>query len=515
VKVMKFWDRTMLSMRRKSGKTLTLFILIFILGNLISGAMSIQRAVQNTEEALRLRLPAVATIMFDSNAVAAARENGEDLDWIWEPENRFSIDHIREVGSLPYVRFYNMIRMGWMRSRDLVFAPLFNRPEEITEAMWDRQTNSLRARGFEMEYLWFEGIDSPQLAYLEEGLISLVEGRLFTQEELDEAMPLAIITQDFAHTNQLELGSRFTLENLIVDDAKIREELGNQYWGPSIYNDEFIKARLAVEFEVIGIVRVEQEFNYAEATDILHLAQEEHHLRNLIYIPIEIANEEFLFTIEHLGLPPEELLPNTLLFALNDSRDLGAFMEAGNQLLPEFFEIRDLSGVHREITASMDSLLWIADMVLWVTVGASIIILTLLILMFLRDRRSEIGIYLALGEKKAKVIFQMFLEVAIIGAVAITLSIFSGYVASGALSRRIIENDLLQEGNTPEMELVGGLYLLRPEPLTVEELMAKYDTSLDATAILQLFGAGIGTILISTTLPLLWVVRSNPKEILL
>jgi len=55
----------------------------------------------------------------------------------------------------------------------------------------------------------------------------------------------------------------------------------------------------------------------------------------------------------------------------------------------------------------MDTLDSLAAMVLSMTIGAMILIVSLLIMLFLRERKHEMGIYLSIGEKRSRIILQM------------------------------------------------------------------------------------------------------------
>jgi len=103
-----------------------------------------------------------------------------------------------------------------------------------------------------------------------------------------------------------------------------------------------------------------------------------------------------------------------------------------------------LSSNFGNLISSMDSLLWIADQVLWASVGATVLILGLLIALFLRDRRHEIGTYIALGEKKSRILFQILSEVLSVSAIAIALSLVSGTLISSTLSRQMLQQDLAE-----------------------------------------------------------------------
>lgn len=87
-------------MKRRPGKTLVLIGLLFILGNVISGAISIQQAVQNTDTNLRASLSAVATIEQDVNAGLSYMDTNDEFPMI----RSLSRNLLISIGDLPYVQ---------------------------------------------------------------------------------------------------------------------------------------------------------------------------------------------------------------------------------------------------------------------------------------------------------------------------------------------------------------------------------------------------------------------------
>ena len=69
--------------------------------------------------------------------------------------------------------------------------------------------------------------------------------------------------------------------------------------------------------------------------------------------------------------------------------------------------------------------------------------MSLLITLFLRDRKQEIGIYLAIGDKKGRVTAQFLTEVLGLSLVAITLSLFTGSLLANNFSQTMVQNNLM------------------------------------------------------------------------
>ena len=203
---------------------------------------------------------------------------------------------------------------------------------------------------------------------------------------------------------------------------------------------------------------------------------------------------------------------------LNDPRDLESFSEDILNYIPEFWKVINLINSFDNISTFLSTLSDIADGVLLGAISATVLVLGLLIVLFLKDRRHEIGIYLALGEKKKNIIKQILLEVLVTGLLGVTLSIFSGRMISTHLSRQMIQTELTPttisnaEVNPWDIELedlgFGGY-------LSVEEMMEMFDTSLNGQTIFFLYLVSFGTILVATLIPIIYLVKIEPKKVLL
>ena len=74
---MNFFNRALLSVKRKLGKSLILFVVVFILGNIIAGAISVRQAVNNSDENIRKSLGAEYGSELDYETISKI----PDFDW--------------------------------------------------------------------------------------------------------------------------------------------------------------------------------------------------------------------------------------------------------------------------------------------------------------------------------------------------------------------------------------------------------------------------------------------------
>ena len=540
---MNAFKRAFTNIKRQPIKNGVLLLLVLILATTLSGAISVRQAINNTEESMLLRTPAVATLSL--NAQAAAEEAGVlafDLGPEFWQADRPTIEELSAVGNLPYVRAYDTtMSPSSLFSQDLAWAVIeideSQLPSGVSLGMLESSSSigGMRsAFGGYVESFEGRGVANPDLTDIDAGLIELVAGRTFTQAEIDNGDNVVIISQLFARANDLSVGSIIEFDNKVFNYPELtRERVGlfTLHW----HEERFVAAQRLLEFEVIGMFDIAREFNYQNNDQwVMEMfLGEDARLQNRIYMPISVAEDILIFESEGMQLILDEMLEMSphysvddlvrepvveAIYILYDPRDLDAFQDVGSAMLPGFWEIIDLRGVETGLISSMDTMRGIADFILIAAACATIAVLTLIITLLLRDRRYEVGVYMALGEKKGKIIFQFLTEIVMVSTVAIIIALFIGNSVSATISRSLLEQNLI--GNAQDDDDFGQviqweLILFNPGELSIEETLAMYDTSLDTATIVTFVGVGVVVILLSTVIPIAYVVKLEPKKVLL
>jgi putative ABC transport system permease protein len=175
------------------------------------------------------------------------------------------------------------------------------------------------------------------------------------------------------------------------------------------------------------------------------------------------------------------------------------------------------SDQYNQVAGPVKGMSKISKLVLIISVLASILIITLVTILFLRDRKHELGIYLSLGEKRSKVVGQIVFEVVVVAFVAITISVFTGNMLAKGFS-----NSLMQSQKTEQVDNGMGynmddyeLARLTNSSISEDDVIDAYNISLNPTYILLFYVVGIGVVLVSTVAPLIYIMRLNPKKIMM
>ena len=504
-------------MARRPRNAFILFIIVLILATLTSGAISVSQAIMNTEVSLLRRIPSIATIYVDWEAV---HEHENQYDERAKIES-LTAELIKEIGFLPYVRVFDFAIYGGFLSSEL--SPTLDTTPylDIDWLYEDVLMEYLIVEGVHIsdgfESFMVKGIHYPNVLDMEEGIIELIAGRVFTEEEIENGSFVALLPQGLAEANNLEVGSTFTLEariyNTYCDQTGI-------FLG-SFLSDADLLISKETEFELIGIFAPTVIMN--SDSNFINLLNHTELNGRRIYTPIDVARMRNNLLVEHVSTYyPEELYYHDqeysdILFALYDPLDLEKFNEMATELLPDFWMIHDLT---HEFSAISNSMTGMQDIANWILTGvsiASLIVLGLLVVLLLHERREEIGIYLALGESKINVIFQMIIEIVVISVTAIVLALFIGNILSNRITITMLRQELIYNPNSfpnLEMSVRGFSGMGFALHMTGEEMLEAYSVSLDGSTILIFFGTAIGMILLSIIFPMIYLIKINVKDIL-
>ncbi|MEN2467600.1 ABC transporter permease [Ornithinibacillus sp. FSL M8-0202] len=487
---MNFIKRGFLGITRKKGKSLILLAVIFILGNLISGAISIQQATGNVENNIKDRLGASATIEYDWEEYDKLSE--EEMMNV-EMEN-IGADLIKQIGELSYVKYYDFNMSTMLGS------------ESIESYRGDMEENIVH-HGPSMDFT-LKGINYAPVLDFEEQKGKLVDGRVFTQDEVDKGTAVAIISTKLAEKNNLHVGDTFTLSNSVYtyDDETGMEEL--------------VTSRDVV-LEIIGLFESQSVKEDVEVDSDGMFDWMDIDYQNTVYVPNEIVRSEMVYNWEEYLKTDEEYAEMmqgeeevfeyyTPLFVLNSPEDKEAFEEEALPLLPEFYTIVSATDHYDSIAGPVKSMSNLSKYVLIAAVVATVLITGLVVLLFLRDRKRELGIYLSLGERRGRVVGQILIEVMVVAVIGITISLFSGNFLAAQVSDAMVKADTDDHYN--DYIYYGGVF---ETDLTTDDVLASYEVTLNSSYILAFYGIGLLTILFSTVIPLIYIVRLNPKKILM
>jgi putative ABC transport system permease protein len=483
---MNFLKRGFLSIIRKPLKMGILFLVVFILGNLMAGAVSIKKTLNNTEEKISQNLQPIATVSLDYKTL----EEMEDLEEVYSKLEMIGVDAINKIGALEYVKYYDYTLRTSLSSKTM-----------------KRYTQSEDTVSYE-EAMYFnlEGIEYSKMLQIEQGKISLKEGRLLSDEDIKEGTNYVIVGNKFAETNDLHIGSMVSLSVEVYPPVKENE-----------VNTDMAPTTFDVEYEIIGLFETKKEPTTSKKEnhyDESYYQKEE--LENTFYTSnnavIDIMNTHNDKYTE-LGGEIDDRVFYEPIYVLKDMKMLEDFKEEASAFLPKYNIIQDSTTSLNNVKKPMESINEIATIILYASIGVTVLILSLLVTLFLHDRRHEIGIYMAMGERKVRVIGQISVEVLVVSMISISLALVTG----NFISKDVSKNMLMDQ--TEEISDEGIMYYdattQYTPTVTGEELINNYSVSLDGGTIMMFYSIGLLTIMVSTIVPTTYILRLKPKKILM
>lgn len=527
------FKRASKSITQRKIKNLIFLMLATVLATFASLALSIGNAIDSTAVHLRRSLPHIVSVTQDFEKLEAAgytlldRIQGNVGVYLFqEPLTR---EMIYEIGALPYVRYFQYSVDGGAVSFEL----------EPYEPEFLGEQNDVQML---INSVLLTGIPRPIVAQLEMGLWDLESGRLFTEEEMlfGEVAPV-LISRGMADTNDLSLGSIVTLYIfsyfVLPEDANVPEGgfVGltlEEVWEHP-YNVHDVRG---FEFEIVGLFDAPYEPTNDRRLHDIHRAA-----MNQFITPVwrveEINHAMFDNHMKWVSVFNQEIDEDAIgnwraiidsfdvQWILYDLDDFDSFKQKADLILPEYLVVEDMSFLQEHAINSMGSVEVIARQTMFFTVGATVIILTLLVLLYLRDRKHEIGVYLALGEKKAQIAAQILFETLAVATIGIVLATFISYIISDQISNILLRDAFLQSQGVCLLESVLGecweptnhlsLRGFGSKQMEVDEMMEMFDISLDLKTTVTFYSAGLTTVLLSTIVPIIYIMELNPKELLL
>ncbi|MCL1949818.1 MAG: FtsX-like permease family protein [Turicibacter sp.] len=486
---MNIFRRSATYILRNRWKSTLLGTIVLLLSGLVMTAAVMKSAIAQTESLIWSQIPAVASVGWDFSMAMELNEAG--YEGVWTEGLRTK--ELREIGKLPQVTSfdYSIMHRLWSDELDYFFMVDFNFP--------------LGMPGETMSF-WATGIHDLEVLEVQQGVIRLVEGETLALADISSSNTPTLISHDFALHNDLVIGSVINFEDRVYSDS-IHHGSGN--WA----NRDYIEETKSVKMEVVGIFEVLSEPYTAIGLEMDALWVQQ--LKNQFFVPISALEELPTFLSEDY----ERVIDGNEVrnvFVLDDARNLEAFVENANEILSGAWHMENLTGNFSVLRTSLETMREISELMFMGGLLLIFLVIGFTILSFLYDRKSEVGLYRALGLSKKQIISQVLIETHLISLPPLIVSIFIGFLLSYQFSEYLLKRNLLTsfESGNYNFTVNPNLIWFNPGGASLEEMASYFKISLDATTLGITTAGVILTICFSTLFSLGWVLRKNPKEIL-
>ena len=195
----------------------------------------------------------------------------------------------------------------------------------------------------------------------------------------------------------------------------------------------------------------------------------------------------------------------------------------------------DISAYESSLTP-LETLSTMAGWFLVVILIIGAVVLVVLNIFNVRERKYEIGVLTAMGMKKSKVALQFITEILVVTMIAVILGAGVGAVSSVPVTNALLENQIAGQQNQlqqlensfgrgegmPDMPDMGGN--MPPQGMggmdfgsfmnNTRDYITEVDSAMNLTVVFQMLGIGLLLTLIASAFSVLFVMRYDPLKIL-
>lgn len=336
------------------------------------------------------------------------------------------------------------------------------------------------------------------------GTAKITAGEALTEE--DEDSNNILIESSLAEANDLKVGDTFTLVNSSDEDTTYTVTIKGIYETSDSGNSMGMR------------------FNFMNPA-------------NTFYSSYTFAN-----TVK--GEDAEGTI-DSATYTLENPADMDKFVAQAEKLIDtDTYSLQTNDQAYQQMLQPLNNVASFAKNIVILVAAAGIIILTLIVMLMIRERRYEIGVLLSLGESRLKVVAQFFSEMIICMVIALGIATVSGNAVGNVVGQQLLNQQTstttaAAATNTPEMPGGGGgnnapsgnnmpggnggnfrggmngAFQSASQALTLSEDVAKLNIAVKPMEILALTGLALVITLVAILISSIGIIRLNPKKILI
>ena len=497
---MNYMKRAIQSLWAKKGRSIIMIavfsaILIFVLAGLTirSGA---DLATTNAKKSVG------ATVTLSTNREAMFKQSdSEDENSRPDPgsfeRTPVNLSDAKKIAKLSNVKSYSF-EASTSADKSSGIEPISSDSDDSEEESTDEQMAGFGGGGapggMSQGDFQIKGVsESSSYSEFSAGTASLVEGEAITSE--DEGTNNVLIEQSLAEANDLSVGDTFKIKD--TDDKDVEVTIKGIY-KTSDSGDS-----------------MSAQFNFMNPSNTIFSS----------------------YTMVNTLTGSEGKTIDSAVYNLEDPKDMDSFVKQANKLIDtDTFSLETNDQMYQQMLQPLNNVSSFAKNIVILVAAAGVVILTLIIMLSIRERKYEIGVLLSLGESRMKVISQFFVEIFICMIFALGIAAASGNVVGNAVGNQLLsqqttsQNTEGQEANAAgnnggpggQGQMPGGGNggprgggQMGGNPFTQTEEIQELNISVKPMEILSLAGIGLGISLFSIVLSSAGILRLNPKKILI
>ena len=481
---MNFLKRSFLSVKARKGKSLLQIFVFSVICVLVLAGLSIQTAAKKSSDLARQKLGADVTLQVDMEKLRekmqAQQASGERRRIQSTP---IPVETAKELTSYEQIKGYNFFSSTTALASN--FEPITNEESEAAEDSTNTQAEGAGGRmggGMAQGDISLQGVSfTDSTAEFMDGTATIIEGAHLTEE--DHGKNITLIEQTLAEENDLKVGDTITVANPRDENSTLELQIKGIYSTTST---------------------AEQGMDFTAMIPY-----------NKLYVPYTAASA--------LKGSDYEGSIDSAIFYIDDPAEMESFITQAQKESSIDFETFKLDAddqLYQQMVGPIENVASFSNNIVYLVSIAGAIILGLIVMMSIRERKYEMGVLLAIGERRWKLAGQFIVEILLVAAVSLGIATVSGNEVAKQVSDQLLKQELEAAEQTTAPESFRGRGMgfgggnMPGSQIEQAETIEEIDVSVTGDDLTLLTMIGMLIAIVSALLPSLTVLRLQPKAIL-
>lgn len=525
---------------RSKGRNILIGVIVLVIAVSSCIGLSIRQAAESAKEETLSFMTVTASISFDRTSMMSqmsgdtGSSGGKNFDRshfsdIMGSSSSLSLEEYQTYAEAQSVSDFYYSMTAYVNGSDS-FEPVSteSETEETTEqtteesdkspygGSFDKQDGTSGKRGNKIfgsssDFMVVGYSTESAMTSFLDGTAAIIQGSVFA---MDTANDECIITEELAAFNGLSVGDSVQITNPNNEEELYTLKIVGIYSDSSANESSFSKFGSTSTDPANRIY-----MNYATLNDITEKSET---------AVLSIADSSGESTVTALS----GTLSGTYVFA--SVEDYESFEEEVRTLGLDDSYIVSSSDVtaFENSMVPLDTLSTMAGYFLIVILAIGAVILVVLNIFNIRERKYEIGVLTAIGMKKGKVALQFLTEIFVVTLISVIIGASIGAVSSVPVTNALLENQVASQNSQTEqveqnfgrgsmksdigytMRDKGNLFTDMFNTSKENSYVTEVSSAMNLTVVLQMIGIGILLTLISGMVSMLFVMRYEPLKIL-
>ena len=307
----------------------------------------------------------------------------------------------------------------------------------------------------------------------------LVAGRHITENDKFKVL----VHEDFAKQNNLKLGSKLKVQANPHDP------------------DNLQKSHESAEVEIVGIFSGKNSRKAAVRSELFE---------NIFYTDLATTRKVNKVNLDN------EIYQNVTFFA-KDISTMGKVLEQAKKL-PVDWKMYQLTKSEQELAGITSTLSGIYGLVFGVMVLGMVIgvgVLALVLFLWINERRKEVGVLLAIGVSKTKIVLQFCLEILMIFVVSFGLSYFTSKTVAQNIGNDLVAQASKNTTKEINQSLRGGNFGADADSSASTKTIDHIEVKVEPKLLVGTGIFGIIVIIVSVLIAATPILKLKPKKLLM